>query len=271
MPPKTLREETLGKIRLRLVRRENGALAGLYLRPGQKGKTIDGRPDESHDELWQRIVNAAYREDPSFLGYDGAIARFRSFFPGGFEDPEYLEKERKDKDRARELLNQSIPIEEAAQGVGFVDGVIAVYKETKLVHPKWERPKIIEALQSDDGRGLVQHLASFALGDWTRLSAISAICDKYRAGIWPIVTYLPFLWDSGKEHALLRRKPTYNFATRVGHPFCDIYESRLFPPVYQSLLDLFAITREKIANLQPRDRIDVQSFVWVVSEYKDEE
>ena len=76
MPPKTLKEERLGKIGLRLVRRENGALAGRYQRPGQAGAIIDGEPDETQEELWQRLVNAALKEDPSFFGYDGAIARF---------------------------------------------------------------------------------------------------------------------------------------------------------------------------------------------------
>ena len=76
---------------------------------------------------------------------------------------------------------------------------------------------IVNALRGGDGVKLVQHLANFALGEWDRLSAISAICSRYEAAKWPIVTYLPFLWESGREHALLRHKPTTAFATRVGH------------------------------------------------------
>ena len=269
MPPKTLKEERLGKIGLRLVRRENGALAGRCQRPGQAGAIIDGEPDETQEELWQRLVNAALKEDPSFFGYDGAIARFLAIFPDGFEDPGYLENERNYKVEARELLNERVPVAEAANGSVAVDGVVEAFEATNLVHWQWERPKIINALRSGDGEKLVQHLANFALGDWDRLGAIAAICDRYGAGKWPIVTYLPFLWDSGQEHALLRYTPTATFAARVGHPFPEMYEARLDPAVYGSLVDLFATTGEKLADLGPRDWIDVQSLVWVVSEYRD--
>jgi hypothetical protein len=37
--------------------------------------------------------------------------------------------------------------------------------------------------------------------------------------------------------------------------------------VYDSLLDLARRTATELADLQPRDRIDVQSFIWVVGAY----
>ena len=43
----------------------------------------------------------------------------------------------------------------------------------------------------------------------------------------------------------------------------------LDPAVYESLLDLFARTEDEIADLDPGDVIDVRSFVWVVSKYRD--
>ena len=269
MPPKTLKEEKLGKIGLRIVRRDNGALAGRYQRPGQDGEIIDGEPDETPEQLWQRLVNTALEQDPSFFGYDGAIARFRAIFPDGIEDPRYLEQERNYKLEARELLNERVPVTEAANGAVSIDGVVAAFEATNLLHWKWERPNIVKALRGDEGEKLVHLLANFALGDRDRLPAIAAICGRYHAGKWPIITYLPFLWDSGHENALLRYTPTATFAARVGHPFPEIYDARLDPTVYQSLLDLFATTEEEIARLNPRDWIDVQSFVWVVSEYRD--
>jgi hypothetical protein len=41
------------------------------------------------------------------------------------------------------------------------------------------------------------------------------------------------------------------------------------PEVYESLLDLVAKTEKEIVDLKPTDRIDVQSFIWVVGAYKD--
>jgi hypothetical protein len=62
---------------------------------------------------------------------------------------------------------------------------------------------------------------------------------------------------------------TKDFAARVGHSFAHKYQAKLVPEVYQSLLDLVAKTEKEIADLEPRDRIDVQSFIWVVGAYKD--
>ena len=269
MPSKTLREEKLGKIDLRLVQRDNGSLAGRYQRQGQSGRTIDGESGETQEELWQRLRSVALREDPSFFGYEGAVARFRAIFPDGFEDPRYLDQERNYKVEARKKLNQQVPVAEAAAGVVSIDSVVAAFEGNNLIHWRYERPKIVNALRSGDGVELVQHLANFALGEWDRLSAIVAICRRYDAAKWPIVTYLPFLWDSGREHALLRHKPTTAFATRVGHSFPEDYDARLDRTVYESLLDLLETTGEKIADLNPEDWIDVQSFMWVVSEYED--
>jgi hypothetical protein len=39
--------------------------------------------------------------------------------------------------------------------------------------------------------------------------------------------------------------------------------------VYESLLDLVAKTEANIGDLQPEDRIDVQSFIWVVGDCED--
>ena len=127
-----------------------------------------------------------------------------------------------------------------------------------------------EALRSSQGDNLIQRLAAFTLGDRSQLSAITRIAHEHGAAKWPIVTYLPFLWESGQPHVILRHEPTTTFALSVGHEFPHVYEAPLVPAVYDSLLDLLAKTEEAIVELEPRDMIDVQSFIWVVSKYTDE-
>jgi hypothetical protein len=85
---------------------------------------------------------------------------------------------------------------------------------------------------------------------------------------WTVVTYLPFLWRP-QEHMFLKPEATKDFAARIGHRLAMVYEPRLDIAVYDSLLDLAARTAEELADLQPRDRIDVQSFIWVVGDYKE--
>lgn len=65
----------------------------------------------------------------------------------------------------------------------------------------------------------------------------------------------------------LKPEVTIDFAERVGHPFASVYEARLDPTIYGSLLDLTAKTTVELATLEPQDGIDVQSFIWVIGKY----
>jgi hypothetical protein len=79
---------------------------------------------------------------------------------------------------------------------------------------------------------------------------------KYDNAKWPVATYLPFLWQPDR-HMFLKPTVTKDFATRVGHRFASDYDSTLTINVVQSL--------------KPRDRIDIQSFIWVVGGYHDDD
>ena len=81
-----------------------------------------------------------------------------------------------------------------------------------------------------------------------------------------MATYLPFLWEP-HSNMFLKPEVTQDFARRVGHDFAHRYDSALEPEVYASLLDLASTTEHRIASLAPRDRIDIQSFIWVVGRY----
>ena len=63
---------------------------------------------------------------------------------------------------------------------------------------------------------------------------------------------------------------TKDFAARVGHRFATDYEPRLNIEVYNSLLDLVTKTTAELSDLKSRDQIDVQSFIWVVGDYKED-
>ena len=117
MPTKTLKDDRLGGIRLRLVRRADATLAGRYARENGDSDIINAAPGETQDELWQRLRASALQGDPSFVGFDGAISRSRAIFAHGFRDAEYLEQERDYKVHARELPNSMVPLRDAAMAV----------------------------------------------------------------------------------------------------------------------------------------------------------
>jgi hypothetical protein len=69
----------------------------------------------------------------------------------------------------------------------------------------------------------------------------------------------------------LKPEVTKDFATRVGHRFAEEYEAGLHLRTYESLLDLVGKTAAQLTDLKPRDHIDVQSFIWIVSKYEEGE
>ena len=97
---------------------------------------------------------------------------------------------------------------------------------------------------------------------------MSALLKPYDSAKWTVVTYLPFLWRPD-IHMFLKPEVTKDFSTRVGHPFASEYQPALSMEVYVSLLDMVAEAELELADMNPRDRIDIQSFVWVVGDYQE--
>jgi len=116
----------------------------------------------------------------------------------------------------------------------------------------------------------VRAAARFALGEGKpALLQMERALNPHDNAKWTVATYLPFLWRP-EEHMFLKPEVTKDFAARVGHRFATDYEARLDFAVYESLLDLVSNTAAELAELKPRDRIDVQSFIWVVGDYKED-
>ncbi len=69
----------------------------------------------------------------------------------------------------------------------------------------------------------------------------------------------------------LKPEVTRDFAARVGHPFADAYAPDLCPSVYDALLDFVRATEEALIDLRPVDRINVQSFIFVVGRYTEDD
>jgi hypothetical protein len=124
-------------------------------------------------------------------------------------------------------------------------------------------------LVGETGRQFVCGAAKFTATDYHNgLAAMENATKPHGRLSWPMVTYLPNLWRP-EQHMFLKPEKTKDFAIRTGHSFADDYDAALDVRVYESLLDLVAVTEHEIAALKPKDRIDVQGFIWVVGDYTD--
>jgi hypothetical protein len=273
---KTIRTGKLGKIDLRLVDM-NGVLHGVANEGNKRIAHIQQEGREAADQVWTRLHDEVAKRGVSYFGYDGARARFLKYFPGGFASDSYVGDgnphgtgERAYKLRAKALLDDIAPLDAAANGSGYGAAVRRVFQATNLLSP-FEKPRIGDVLKGRNADAFVRGAALFALCDVKAgLVEMEKAAKVDGAAKWTVATYLPFLWRPDL-HVFLKPEVTKDYAARVGHRFSDAYEPALRPEVYESLRDLYAKTGEAIADLGPRDNIDLQSFIWVVGEYADEQ
>lgn len=257
----TIRKGTLGKTELALVSSE-GRFYGLA------DRRIVTEGDDA-DDVWRRLHDEAGKANPSYFGFSGARARFLHWFREGFESAAYTASERDYKVAAKRRLDEAAPVEAAATGSGFGEAALAAFRATNLLYPV-EKSRMQAVLRGPDADTFVRAAARFALGE-TRagLAAMERALKPHDNARWTAVTYLPFLWRPD-QHMFLKPAVTQDFAARVGHRFVQDYEARLMVGVYESLLDLVGRTETEISDLKPRDRIDVQSFIWVVGDYRED-
>jgi hypothetical protein len=273
---KTIKTGRLGKVELRLVDKD-GALHGLADENGKRIVHVTGETGETADKVWMRLQDEVEKKSVNYFGYDGARARFLKYFPGGFASDAYVGDgdprgtgERAYKLRAKALLEDIAPLDAAATGSGYGAAVRRVFQATNLLSP-FEKPRIGDVLKGPNADAFVRGAARFTLGDEKAgLAEMEKAAKVDGAAKWTVATYLPFLWRPDL-HVFLKPEVTKDYAARVGHQFGDVYEPALRPEVYESLRDLYAQTGAAIADLGPRDNIDLQSFIWVVGEYTGEE
>ena len=256
--------EDIGASKLIVAQNADGYVGTIW----QGGQTKETIEHADLEVLKASLRNLAGRLHPDYFGIEAAKGRFCSFFPSGFGDATYLAKERDYKDKARSALNSAVPLEraleaDAGDALGCRKGLA-----TNLLS-RFEAARLSEVLASREGPMFVRAAASFAFEpDPQSLRAMEKAIEPHGRGSWPLMTYLPFLW-SPETQMFLKPEATKDFAVRVGHSFATDYESSLDFDVYLALLELTHWTEGHISDLNPRDRIDVQSFIWVVGSYTD--
>lgn len=259
-------EQKYGQATLRWQPAKGTGYVGAVILGGKRVALIE---DTDEDQLLVRLHNEAGRLHPDYVGFDGAMKRYLHFFPGGLHSAANASSERGYKERAAERLRTSLPVEQALNASTEDAALLAKAGiQTNMLSP-FEAARFRDTLLGKTGGRFLQGAAAFASGEYdTGLRVMTAAVQPHGRISWPIVTYLPFLWDY-QRHMFLKPTVTADFADRVGHGFHHAYSAEPNAATYLSLLDLVDTTRRAIMSLQPRDNIDVQSFIWVVGEYRE--
>ena len=257
-----------GKAILKWQAAKDGGFEGAVIRDGKRVAYIE---DSNEQNLLARLRSEIGRLHPDYIGFDGAMRRYLRFFPDGFDSSANASSERNYKEQAAKRLQNSLTIEQGlsasqADAVALADAKIS----TNMLHST-ESARMRDTLLGTTGSQFLRGAATFAAGDYGQGSMDMATAVKPHGRIsWPLITYLPFLWDF-KRHMFLKPAVTRDFADRVGHDFANLYSAEPDAVTYQSLLDLVDTTRRAIARLHPRDNLDIQTFIWVVGEYRNDD
>ena len=209
------------------------------------------------------------------------LEQFANQFPGRFDDPEYLERERNYKLKAHqhfiELLSRNELLDlirrgewrDIAQRAKRVEGTsynllhssekIAFRDALFVAGTHQERfARMLYDLIWGGGE-LATHFTAYA-------DAVEALPKQGKARVftWPVVTVLPFLAQPDR-HCLVKPSITKAAVERYGIEIG--YRPEPNAETYTRWLGFANALLERLRAHGARDLIDVQSFLWVIEKY----
>ena len=200
--------------------------------------------------------------------------KFLRFFPKGFYDEKYLDWERGYKWDAHLQFEKSLNEKEfsrllAAKKYNEI-AKLAVNAETRTnLLFSFEKMALRDAVKGSGARLFAKGLYAMLYGNESqqkRFEDFSEVLTRLprkqtRVRTWPLQTVFGFI-ARPKEFIFLKPRVTQKAAEAYGYDF--LYESQLNWKTYQSLLGFAKKIQTDIADLKPRDLIDLQSFIWVM-------
>lgn len=201
--------------------------------------------------------------------------KFLRYFPGGFDDPTYIDWERDYKERAHlewmRVLSRAEMDELIARGEHREVALRAVRIEsrTNLLF-SFEKMALRDAVKGRDGARLfAEGLRDYVYGRagpaarFVRFGEVLARLPRRQTRVhtWPLHTVFGFIARPERDIFL---KPNVTRTAAEAYGFDFDYTSRPDWPTYESLLSFAETVRRDQADLGPRDMIDLQSFIWVM-------
>ena len=200
--------------------------------------------------------------------------KFLHYFPDGFRDATYLDWERDYKWQAhRRWAAELGPAElrsliDAGQHTEIAARAVRIESRTNLLF-SFEKMALRDAVASEGGaKEFALGLADWLHGRGSEADRFARWCEvvadlprrQTRVLTWPVATVFGFL-ARPRVHFFLKPRVTRLAAEAYGVELP--YRSRPNADSYLELLAFAAKVRRDLADLKPRDQIDIQSFLWV--------
>ncbi|MBI9090324.1 MAG: DUF3553 domain-containing protein [Desulfobacterium sp.] len=210
-----------------------------------------------------------------FVNISEVIKFFLKRFPKGFYEEEFIEKERESKVKAHdlsvELLNKDafLTLLQEKNYSELSKRALKVINATNLIFPN-EKMSLKEGLKTPS----VQREFSEKLYDLlfdeddelqNRFEAFSTFLESIEAAKWTTASYFLFV-HFPQTYMFVKPTVTRNVSKLCG--FEINYQPKLNWLTYNSVLKFSSYLNTELLNLEPRDMIDVQSFMWCIEKYE---
>jgi hypothetical protein len=200
--------------------------------------------------------------------------KFLRYFPKGFGDDKYLHWERNYKWEAHQAWDRTLNkyaflgLIEAEKFNEIAKLAVNIETKTNLLF-SFEKMALRDAVKKERGAklfalGLFEYV--YGAGEFrNRFENFAETLDRLprkqtRVRTWPLQTVFGFIGDPTK-HIFLKPRVTQMAAEKYGYDFH--YTSKPNWETYESLLGFAEQVRKDVADLKPKDKIDLQSFIWV--------
>jgi hypothetical protein len=208
--------------------------------------------------------------------------KFLYYFKKGFADSTYIAWERQYKLDAHFQFQQElnkVDFERLLRAKKYIDiatTAVRIESRTNLLF-SFEKMALRDAVKETAGaKAFVLGLYDYVYGNTSlqdRFENFSSVIAKLprkqtRVHTWPLQTVFGFIANPD-EHIFLKPRVTQVAADKYAFPF--EYKSKPSWETYKSLLDFAEQIRHDVSDLNPKDHIDLQSFIWVMGsdEYPD--
>lgn len=201
--------------------------------------------------------------------------KFLRLCPGGFSDPKYLKDERSYKLDAHEAWCELLSREDfdnlldEEQYQEICRRLRQITSKTKAMLSQYEHSALQYATKANEAAHLMAN-GVFELvygeGEFEKrfeefaLDLGSMPCKQTSPVKWTIATMFPFI-ALPDQHIYL--KPEVTKAAAKRRRFSLNYKPELNWLTYSCLLKFAEVLAEEVADLKPRDMIDIQSYIWV--------
>ena len=229
------------------------------------------RGDERHHPVLDNLKMVQPGKRAPFVTLPQAISRFLERYPQGFYGEKYFREERDYKVKAHNLMLETLgtePFEGLVRDKNFDEickRALRVVNSTNLLFPN-EKMDLKDGLVKTGSSQLFSEALYRLLFDSDAIEArFKGFCgalEEIGAAKWTTATYFLFL-QYPQKHVFLKPMVTQH-AAEVSR-FEINYRPELNWLTYHRVLEFAEYLRKELAELKPRDMIDVQSFMWCIA------